>query len=1027
MRRTWSSPGLGLLLVVAGTVALARLPGPAPSLAAADHAVYTDALGSGWANWSWGTSVNLANQSPVHQGTASIAATYTAAWAGVYLHVSPSLSGGDWASLRFFVHGGSAGGQHINLVAYDGSGGAGPAVAVTPPQAGAWTEVSVSLADLGDPTAISGLVWQDSLGAPQPTFYLDDITLVGVSGTPTPTAPPGQGPALSVDAAAARHPISPDIYGMNFAPEALAQELRLPLRRWGGNSTSRFNYLYDTNNTGMDWYYENIPQDNDHPELLPHGNTVDRFVEQDRRTSSRSLITVPLLGYVAKRRTAGHPYDCGFKVSLYGPQQSVDPWDTDCGNGLRTDGTPITGNDPLDTSTANSAAFVQGYVSHLVSRFGTAANGGVAYYNLDNEPMLWYDTHRDVHPDPTSYDEIRDRTLTYGAAVKAADPTAKTLGPVVWGWTAYFWSALDRESGGNWWEHPQDRLAHGDVPFIDWYLGQMAAHEQQHGQRILDLLDVHFYPPGVALSPAGNAATQALRLRSTRLLWDTTYSEESWIGQPVYLVPRLKQWTADHYPGTGTAITEYNWGALDHINGALAQADVLGIFGREGLDVATLWGPPAAGQPGAFAFKIFRNYDSAGATFGETSVRASSADQDVLSVYAAQRTVDGALTVVVINKTAGSLTSQVALGGFAPAGTAQVWRYSPANLSAIVQDANLVVGPTFSTTFPARSITLLVIPGDLDDHLRPAAVAVDVQSYSAGSSDANGVLEPGEDVVLAPSWQNIGTGAQSVTGTLTSFVGPGGGTYQILDGTASYGSIPAGAIRSCISTGNCYGLRLGQPSSRPTHWDVEVIEQLGGGRTRTWTVHIGDSFADVPRSHWAYRFIETIFHNEVTAGCGGEPLGYCPEATLTRAEAAVLLLMAKHGSGYVPPPATGLVFGDVPADHWAGDFIEQLAAEGISSGCAPAMYCPTSPITRAEMAVFLLMAEHGLGYVPPASTGLVFGDVPIDHWAGDFIEQLAAEGIASGCAPSLYCPDGIVTRAEMAVFLSVTFNLKLYD
>ncbi|HPW55016.1 MAG TPA: S-layer homology domain-containing protein [Thermoanaerobaculaceae bacterium] len=315
----------------------------------------------------------------------------------------------------------------------------------------------------------------------------------------------------------------------------------------------------------------------------------------------------------------------------------------------------------------------------------------------------------------------------------------------------------------------------------------------------------------------------------------------------------------------------------------------------------------------------------------------------------------------------------------------------------------------------------------IEDHLRPAAVAVDAQSYSAGSSDANGVLEPGEDVVLAPSWQNIGTGAQSVTGTLTSFVGPGGGTYQILDGAASYGSIPAGAIRSCISTGNCYGLRLGQPSSRPTHWDVEVIEQLGGGRTRTWTVHIGDSFADVPRSHWAYRFIETIFHNEVTAGCGGEPLRYCPGATLTRAEMAVLLLMAKHGPGYVPPPAIGLMFDDVPIDHWAGRFIEALVAEGISSGCAPAMYCPTSPITRAEMAVFLLMAEHGLGYVPPASTGLVFGDVPIDHWAGDFIEQLAAEGIASGCAPSLYCPEGIVTRAEMAVFLSVTFNLQLAD
>jgi len=168
--------------VAAGAAALGKLPGPAPSLLAADQAVYTDALGTGWANWSWNTTVNLSNPSPVHQGSASIAATYTAAWAGLYLHVSPSLSGADFASLRFFIHGGSAGGQRLNLV-YDGSGSAGPAVAVTPPL---------------------------------------DVTLVGVSGTPTPTPTPDQGPALSIDAAAARHPISPDIYGMNFADEALA-------------------------------------------------------------------------------------------------------------------------------------------------------------------------------------------------------------------------------------------------------------------------------------------------------------------------------------------------------------------------------------------------------------------------------------------------------------------------------------------------------------------------------------------------------------------------------------------------------------------------------------------------------------------------------------------------------------------------------------------------------------------------------------------------------------------------------------
>jgi len=120
------------------------------------------------------------------------------------------------------------------------------------------------------------------------------------------------------------------------------------------------------------------------------------------------------------------------------------------------------------------------------------------------------------------------------------------------------------------------------------------------------------------------------------------------------------------------------------------------------------------------------------------------------------------------------------------------------------------------------------------------------------------------------------------------------------------------------------------------------------------------------------------------------------------------------------------VFTDVPIDHWAGDFIEELAAEGITSGCGAGLYCPNNPITRAEMAVFLLAAEHGQGWTPPLSTGLVFADVPIDHWAGDFIEQLAAEGITSGCGGGLYCPNGAVTRAEMAVFLTATFSLTLY-
>ena len=279
------------------------------------------------------------------------------------------------------------------------------------------------------------------------------------------------------------------------------------------------------------------------------------------------------------------PLTVASRFPKYGPQEATDPWDPDCGNGNHPDGSPITGNDPKDTSIAIGPAFVKGWVNHLTGKYGTASEGGVSYYNLDNEPTIWDGTHRDVHPNPVGYDEMKNRTYVYAAALKAADPSAKTLGPVFDGWCRYLYSGIDGCQIG------ADYQSHGNLPLVAWYLKQMKAYETAHGVRILDYFDLHYYPSanGVSLSPAGDSNTQALRLRSTRSLWDPTYIDESWIsdtqagGVAVKLVPRMKAWVKANYPGTKLAVTEYNWGAPEHINGALAQADVLGIFGREGL------------------------------------------------------------------------------------------------------------------------------------------------------------------------------------------------------------------------------------------------------------------------------------------------------------------------------------------------------------------------------------------------------------------------------------------------------------
>jgi uncharacterized protein (TIGR03437 family) len=246
---------------------------------------------------------------------------------------------------------------------------------------------------------------------------------------------------------------------------------------------------------------------------------------------------------------------------------------------------------------------------------------------------------------------------------------------------------------------------------------------------------------------------ETLRMTSTRALWDPNYlvpgggfNDATGAEIAPELVPRMQQWVSQNYPGTNTAITEYSWGALNSITGAIAQADILGIFGAYGLGLGTLWGAPNPTDPGAFAFKIFLNYDGNGNRFGSTGISATSGDPDTLSIFAAQR-VDSALTILVLNKTANSISDTVSLANFIPAGTAQVWQYSSANLAAIVrQSPDLSVsGNSLSATFPAYSMTLLVVP-EAQSAL-PAPQPVVTAVTSAASYDATGI-SPGEIAIV---------------------------------------------------------------------------------------------------------------------------------------------------------------------------------------------------------------------------------------------------------------------------------------
>lgn len=665
--------------------------------------IYIDNLDANWVNWSWSTDIDFFVTNPVQSGTQALGVTYTGPWAGFYLHANENIDLFNYTSLRFGIHGGANGGQRINVAAVDQASNTGPGIIVDA-TANQWTTIDIPLSDLGSPALLSGIIFQEFHGAAQPELYFDNIQLIGFDNG-------GGDPPISVDVTVdllnLQHPINPYIYGMNWADPALAAELSLPVNRWGGNAVTRFNWELDVSNRASDWFFENIPNETDMTQL-PFNSSSDQFITTNLNNGSDTLLTIPTIGWTPKSRNV----TCGYSVALYGAQQSTDPWNSDCGNGIDMAGNPITNNDPTDTSMAIGTPFVQDWMTHLIGRFGNSNNDGVRFYALDNEPMLWNHTHRDVHPDPAGYDEVRDDAYEYAPAIKAIDPAAQVFGPAVWGWTAYFYSAIDAASGN--WNNPPDYTAHGSVPFLQWYLQEMADYEAENGLRILDYLDIHYYPQeaGVALQPAGSTATQRLRLRSTRALWDPTYTSESWINEDVQLIPRMQSWIAGDYPGTKLALTEYNWGGLEHINGALAQADVLGIFGRENLDFATLWDPPTSGQPGAYAFRMYRNYDGNGSQFGDRSLVATSADQDSLAVYAARRSSDNATTIMVVNKALAAVETDFQLQGNLAAATAEVYQYSSADLNQIVQlsDQLILADGSFGTTYPANSITLYVIP-----------------------------------------------------------------------------------------------------------------------------------------------------------------------------------------------------------------------------------------------------------------------------------------------------------------------------
>ena len=689
--------------------------------------VYDDALQNSFEDWSWATH-DLRQSGIVHSGTYAISMV-PAGWQGLYFHRGGGVDVEENGALELWVHGGSGGDQQLRLFLYANNqpianADLEPFVEGGVIPAGRWARATIPFSSLGVTSGfVDGIVLQADVAGSQPTVYFDDMTLLATGGPPLPIQ-------VTVDPNADQRPISPLVYGVNFGNDSEFAALHYPLRRWGGNGTTRYNWRKDATNHASDWFFINLPSSDADSTGLPDDSSADLWIEETLLAGSEAIITVPTIGWVARDRVKRW----GYSVAKYGAQQQTEctatgwpSWcEADAGNGVRPDGSYVTGNDPGDTSIPVTPSFAGSWVQHIIARVGPGGSGGVTYYALDNEPMLWNSTHRDVHPDPATLDELWWRTQDYAEAVKTSDPTARTLGPASWGWCEYFYSAADGCAPG------ADMAAHSGLPLIEWYLMKNREREIQIGTRPVDILDIHYYPQasGVALSDDESAAVSSVRLRSLRSLYDPTYVDESWIDQPVRLIPRMRDWIAARCPGMQLAITEYNWGGDTGISSALAQAEALAIFGREGVDLATRWVAPAAHSRVLQAFGLYLDFDGQGANLRGKSVRATSSDIDDVGAYGIVRDMGG-LALLLFNKATSPRNVQATVAG-GGSGAAPFYRFDATMDLGLAGSVQVAAG-ALAIDLPARSATLILVPLD------------------TSSVSADGILDGRLDLGVSPS------------------------------------------------------------------------------------------------------------------------------------------------------------------------------------------------------------------------------------------------------------------------------------
>ena len=513
---------------------------------------------------------------------------------------------------------------------------------------------------------------------------------------------------ITIDSAA-KKPISPYIYGTNQnhgAPQ-------YTFGRLGGNRWTTYNWENNASNAGSDWYNQNdgylpwvveVAEDQYHVPGIAILEGLSQIFGAGANPNG-ALVTVPIQGYVAADLGTNPNGD----VNLSGPdylQTRFKP--------LRLrKGAAFT----LTPSPTEPCVYTDEFVNWVKAVAKPAHPGKQLFYSLDNEPDLWHGTHARVQPRQELYDSLCIKNEGAAEAIKAVDADATVFGFVSYGWYGYT-HLQGAPDGSN-----SDYFTYGD--FTAYYLERMKTAGERAGKRLVDVLDLHYYT--AAQSPDGSrsagdqdasAESVAARVQCTRSLWDPSYVENSWITRDILpegdkairLISRMQAKIDEKYPGTKLAITEYNFGGGAHISGAIAQADALGVFGQMGLFAACRWQMAGDEHFLEAAFKMYRGFDGANATFGDVSLATSSSDVAKVAVYASldsAAAAPGRAVLVAINRS--DEFQDVALQGLPVQGTVRIYRLEAHSAGPAFVGEVPATGSQLVLALPPMSISTLDI------------------------------------------------------------------------------------------------------------------------------------------------------------------------------------------------------------------------------------------------------------------------------------------------------------------------------